>query len=260
MPLPPPYSPEPTRRFSDRVDDYVRYRPTYPDGVIGTLRANAGLGADTLVADIGSGTGIFAQLLLPHCKRVHGIEPNEAMRAAGERLLAGAANFSSSAGTAEATNLPDASINLVTAAQSFHWFDGTKCRREFRRILRPGGFAAIIWNERLTAASSFLMEYEALLRHHAPDYPQVNHLNIDAAKLASFFGPAGYHTAEFPNEQRFDFAGLQGRLLSSSYAPNAGHPGHPAMLAELAKLFARHEQSGLLSFLYTTRLYYGRLA
>ena len=255
----PTASPEPTRRFSDRVENYIRFRPSYPAGVFVALREHAGLGPGGVVADVGSGTGIFAQLLLPHCARVFGVEPNDAMRAAAEQLLAGAANFTSRPGTAEATGLPDASVDLVTAAQAFHWFVGPACRREFARILRPGGGVALVWNERLADATPFLAGYEALLRRHATDYDQVNHVNIEPAALAAFFGPAGMTTLEFPNAQDFDLAGLQGRLLSSSYAPNAGQPGHEAMMAELNELHARNQQHGRVSFLYTTKLHFGRL-
>jgi SAM-dependent methyltransferase len=250
-------APDPTQRFSDRVEDYVRFRPSYPPEVVETLQLRAGLSLEAHIADIGSGTGIFAQQLLAHCGRVYGIEPNTAMRSAGERLLAGAANFASVAGRAEATGLPDASVDLVTAAQAFHWFDVAQCRREFRRILRPRGVVALVWNERMPAATPFLTEYEALLHRHATDYARVNHIKVDAAAIAAFFGPGGFVTEEFPNQQQFDLEGLRGRLLSSSYAPNIGHPRYGAMLAELEGIFAHHEQGGVVQFLYTTKLHFG---
>ncbi|MEO7414759.1 MAG: class I SAM-dependent methyltransferase [Opitutaceae bacterium] len=254
-------SPAPTERFSDRVENYIRYRPSYPGGVIHTLRSQTGLNSTSWVADVGSGTGIFAQLLLPYCGRVFGVEPNQAMRASAETRLSGSENFFSRAGTAEATGLEERSIHLVTAAQSFHWFDLPACRREFIRILRPEGFVALVWNERLVTATPFLVEYEALLQRHAIDYETVNHTATrDQETVATFYGKAGFTIKTFPNEQRFDFAGLKGRLLSSSYAPNAGHPRHDSMMAALVVLFERHQQCGAVSFLYTTKLYYGNLA
>lgn len=249
----------PTTRFSDRVDAYVRHRPSYPADVLETLRREAGLGVAAEVADIGSGTGIFSALLLPHCARVFGVEPNGEMRAAAEKRFAGEPRFASVAATAEATGLPDASVDLVAAAQAFHWFDTAACRREFARILRPAGFVALVWNEREVSATPFLADYEALLRRHATDYAQVNHVNTDARKVAEFFAPAGFTMAHFPHGQRCDFEALKGRLLSSSYAPNVGHPRHEPMLAELRALFDRHAENGAVEILYSTNLYFGRL-
>jgi len=259
--LPPmPTSLAPTRRFSDRVENYTRHRPSYPAGVIDTLRHHAGLTPAAVVADIGSGTGIFSRILLPRCAKVFGVEPNDAMRQEAERLLAGDARFSSVPGAAEATGLPDASVDLVTSAQAFHWFDPSLARREFLRILRPGGFVALVWNERLVHATPFLSDYEALLARHAADSAQVRQTRLKPSALAGFYGPGGFATAEFPSGQRFDFEGLKGRLLSSSCAPNVGHPGHEAMIADLADLYARHAREGFVSLLYTTKVHYGRLS
>jgi SAM-dependent methyltransferase len=252
--------PASTGRFSDRVDDYVRYRPSYPAGVIDTLKREAGLGPRTVVADIGSGTGLFTRQLLHHAARVFAAEPNGPMRAAAERALADQTGFSSIDGTAEATGLPAGSVDLVTAAQAFHWFDPAACRREFARILRPGSAVALVWNERQTATTPFLTAYEALLKRHALGYDQVNHINVDPARLAAFYGPAGYAITGFPNEQHFDQPGLQGRLLSSSYAPKPGHPGHAPMMAGLAEIFALHAETGTVALRYTTKLYLGRLS
>jgi len=226
--------------------------------VIDALRELAGLNATTVAADIGSGTGIFARMILPCCARVYGVEPNEPMRSAGDRFLGGNQKFSSIAGTAEATGLADRSVDLVTVAQAFHWFDVTRCRREFARILRPSGSVALIWNERLTDATPFLTAYELLLKKHAIDYQQATSRNIDPAAVTAFYAPEGCALREFSNEQRFDYAGLKGRLLSSSYAPNVGHPGHAPMLGELESLFTRYAESGTVTFRYLTKLFVGR--
>jgi SAM-dependent methyltransferase len=150
-------------------------------------------------------------------------------------------------------------VDLVTVAQAFHWFDVACARAEFRRVLRPGGAVALVWNERLTGASPFLADYEALLLRRATDYAKVNHANIQAQDLAPFFGPGGYVLESFDYRQDFDLAGLTGRLLSSSYAPAAGQPGHEEMLQELGEIFARHQRDGRVAFLYQTKLYWGRL-
>ena len=252
-------SSHPTQRFSNRVDAYVRYRPGYPEAVIDVLRQQAGLDRTSSVADIGAGTGIFTRLLLPHCARVFGVEPNDAMRGAGERFLATAQKHTSVKGTAEATGLPDRSVDLITVAQAFHWFSTAETPREFTRILRPSGAVALVWNERLTDTTPFLRDYEALLLRRATDYAEVATAERYTQAVRGFFGADGWTLTEFPNEQRFDYAGLEGRLLSSSYAPPVDHPDHAPMLAELRALFDRHAVAGEVSFAYRTKLYVGRL-
>ena len=247
-----------TTRFSDRVADYVRYRPSYPAEVLETLQAEAGLKSDSNVADVGSGTGISANLFLQLGCTVYGIEPNTEMRSAAEARFADQPRFHSRNGTAEATTLPDASVDMVVAGQAFHWFDRVRTRAEFVRILRLGGCVALFWNSRRTRSTPFLIAYEALLNDFATDYREVNHTNIDQDALAAFFG-GPFETRTFPNFQDFDFEGLKGRLLSSSYAPAAGHPRHDGMLQELRRLFDRHASNGTVRFEYDTELYFGRL-
>jgi len=248
-----------TTRFSNRVADYVRYRPSYPDDLIATLAADAGLRADSTVADVGSGTGISADLLLRFGCTVYGVEPNAEMRAAAESQFRNQPRFHSCDATAEATSLPAASVDLVTAGQAFHWFDIPRTRAEFIRILRPGGYVALFWNSRRTDSTPFLKGYEALLHDFATDYEQINHTNIDAAVLSQFFGNSPFETRSFPNFQEFDYQGLQGRLLSSSYAPAVGHPRHEPMLLALQRLFREHESNGKVRFDYDTELYFGQL-
>jgi SAM-dependent methyltransferase len=243
----------PTQRFSSRVDDYVRYRPGYPIEVIGLLRRECGLAAGSVVADIGSGTGKLTGLLLQSGCAVFGIEPNLDMREAGERLLQAFPRFTSIAAPAEATTLPDASIDLVTAAQAFHWFDRARVRAEFARILKPGGQLVLIWNDRRTQGTSFLSAYEKLLHDFATDYEQVSHRNLDLATLRDFFGHEPEAEA-FPSSQRLDFDGLKGRLLSASYTPARGQPRHDAMIESLRRIFDEHQQGGEVSFDYDTRV------
>ena len=250
---------DPTRRFSSRVDSYVKYRPSYPPGVAELLAAECGLPAGAVVADVGSGTGLLSELLLRRGWRVYGVEPNPEMRGAGERLLASYADFVSVDGTAEATALPDRGVDCVTAGQAFHWFDRQRARAEFARILRPGGWVALVWNDRRVATTPFQAKYERLLRTHAVDYAQVNHKLVDDAAIGAFFAPGGFRTAHFENYQEFDYIGLQGRLLSSSYTPEPGHPGYEPMLAELREIFDAHQSAGRVRFDYDTIVYYGQL-
>lgn len=248
---------DPTARFSTRVRNYVRYRPGYPEAVIDLLRDEFGLRAATVVADVGSGTGILTERFIANGNTVYAIEPNLEMRAAAEQLLGRHATFRSVDGRAEATTLEHDSVDLVTAGQAFHWFDREAARREFRRILRPPGRVALLWNERDTTATPFLRAYEELLVRRARDYAEVDHRRMDAGILGAFFGHGGYREAVFPNRQEFDFEGLRGRLLSSSYVPEAGEPGHEEMLASLLDIFERHEAGGRVAFEYHTRVYLG---
>lgn len=248
-----------TQRFSDRVADYRRYRPGYPPQLADDFIADGILKPGATIADIGSGTGILARVFLERGCVVIGVEPNAAMRAAGDEELGSFSGFRSVAGTAESTMLPAQSVDLITAAQAFHWFNRDEAKREFRRILRSGGICAILWNNRRTDTTPFLVAYDKLLRDFATDYKDVNHANITDEMLAGFFAPHPMRKRTYPNQQVFDFEGLKGRLLSSSYAPQSGHPSHAPMLVRLAAIFEMHQKNGQISFDYETEVYTGHL-
>lgn len=249
----------PTRRFSDRVDTYVRCRPGYPPALIDHLELELGLAPGSDVADVGSGTGILARMFIERGHRVFAVEPNQEMREAAERLLRDSPGFTSVAGAAEATGLSDSSVDLVTAGQAFHWFRADESRREFVRVLRPPRRVALVWNRRRTAGT-FLRDYETLLLRFGTDYRQVDHRKTTRPEvLARFFGKRGYASARFDNEQRLDWGGLVGRLLSSSYAPLSG-PDHDAMLRELRRIFESSNEEGFVSILYNTEVYYGQIS
>jgi SAM-dependent methyltransferase len=247
-----------TERFSNRVADYIRFRPSYPPQILQTLRDECGLQEGHVIADIGSGTGIWSEILLRNGNTVFGVEPNRAMREAAEKLLIEYSMFHSVAAPAEATTLPAHSVHFVTAAQAFHWFDRERCKVEFQRILRPQGFVVLLWNERQTDTTPFLRDYENLLQTFATDYAQVNHTNIDDAALRDFYGGDFTHRT-FANAQTFDYAGVAGRLLSSSYAPDASDARHAPMLRELKNIFARHQNEGVVRFEYSCNLYFGQM-
>lgn len=210
---------------------------------------------DWVVADIGSGTGISTELFLDFGNRVYAVEPNVDMRSKAEELLSAEVGFASIDGTAETTGLPDSSVDLIVAGQAFHWFEPTATRREFVRIARPGAVTALIWNERLIL-SDFEAAYEDLILEHAGDYNTINHKNITDQQFAAFFHPQAFVLAVFDNEQVFDFDGLKGRLLSSSYIPKQGE-GHDAMMKALTALFERHQTGGRVRVGYETKLYTG---
>ena len=248
------------QRFSNRVADYVKYRPHYPAAIVPYLQHHYGFHADLTVADVGSGTGILSQLWLAHGNLVIGVEPNREMREAAEVLLAGYPYFRSCDATAEATGLPDHSVDVISAGQAFHWFDVARARAEFARILRPNGWVLLIWNDRRTASSPFLRAYDQLLMTHTSEYAQATHKNHDDAEILSFFALGTGQLVSFENVQRFDFAGLKGRLLSSSYTPAVGDPRHEPLIAALRDIFTRHQHNGLVDFEYDCKVYFGRLS
>lgn len=249
-----------TKRFSSRVENYVRYRPGYPPEIIELLRDECGLTPDAVVADIGSGTGKLTELFLENGNRIFGVEPNREMREAGERLFQKFSFFRSVDGTAENTTLSEHSADFIVAGQAFHWFDAKKCHKEFLRVLNHGGWTVIVWNDRLTDATPFLAAYEDLLREFSTDYEQVNHRRFnDGVAIKNFYGGEP-RLQNFSNAQHFDFDGLKGRLLSSSYAPEAGQPKHDAMLAALKSIFKTHQRDGQVVFEYETHVYFGHLA
>jgi SAM-dependent methyltransferase len=249
-------SPSSIDRFSSRVENYVRFRPGYPEEVLAVLAGEAGLTPTSIVADIGSGTGIFAEMLLRFGATVIGVEPNYHMRQAAERLLAGYPEFYSVDAPAQATRVATGCCDIVVAAQAFHWFDTPETRAEFTRILRPGGYVALIWNVRKLDSTPFLREYEKLLLDYGTDYAEVRHEIIGKQALNRFFA-AGHHSYSFPNRQTFSFESLKGRLLSSSYTPTLGHPMHEPMLGELRRIFDRHQTNGTVDFEYATEIYVG---
>lgn len=251
---------DPTQRFTSRVDNYVKFRPSYPREVMTILADECGLTPAWRLADIGSGTGILTEMFLKNGNAVFAVEPNRAMRAAAETMLKDYPNFKSIDGTAEATTLAEASVELVAAGQAFHWFDPPRARREFARILRPGGWTALIWNERRTRGTAFLEAYEALLHEYAGDYAQKNIQNhIDEEILRDFFDARGYRERRVGNFQEFDFEGLKGRTLSSSYAPEPGDEKHEPLMDALRKTFERHQRAGCVRFDYDTRVFVGRV-
>jgi SAM-dependent methyltransferase len=242
-----------TSRFSNRAENYARFRPGYPDELFLFMEKTMGLELSANIVDIGSGTGLFAEPLLKHGYSVVCIEPNEDMREAGEERLKKYASFQSIRSTAEATGLPDQSVDLITIAQTFHWLDPVATRLECERILKPNGAVALSWN-RQANKTRFEEKYTALRRQyrigeHGPS-------QIDPLLIEAFFAPGAPDCRMFPNAQMLDFEGVKGQLLSKSYIPLPGHEGYDAMITDLIQLFVANNENGLVRIEYETVLYW----
>jgi ubiquinone/menaquinone biosynthesis C-methylase UbiE len=252
---------DPKKRFSSRVEKYIKYRPGYPQEIIEFLKKKGILDSNSVIADIGSGTGILSELFLKEGNIVYGIEPNIDMRKAGERLLVIYSNFVSIEGSAEDTKLDENSIDIVTAGQAFHWFNLEKARLEFIRILKPEGWVFLIWNRRKKHTNEFLKEYEKFLLKFGTDYKAIEKSKLDFDKF--FMGnekDITYKKITFDNHQIFDYEGLEGRLLSTSYIPLSDHPIYNNMLLELNKIFEKFQENGRIRFEYETEVFYGQLS
>lgn len=252
-----------TDRFSDRVDNYVKYRPHYPEEVIGFLLAEKILFPGAVIADIGSGTGISSELFLKNNYKVYGIEPNEPMRHAAENILKNYSDkglFVSVDTKAENTTLENVGVDVIVCAQAFHWFNNDAFKNECKRILKPNGYVVLMWNDRRTDTTDFLKVYEDFLQMFAIDYKQVDHKNTqDTLIFENFFGKGNYSEKSFYNFQDVDLEGLKGRVLSSSYMPNQGHTDFDHMIYCLRKIYNRYQEENKVRLDYDTKLYYGRL-
>jgi SAM-dependent methyltransferase len=250
----------PTERFSDRAQAYAAARPGYPREIATALLRAFDLPRDAVVVDLGSGTGLSCEPFLQAGMRVIGVEPNDAMRAAGERQLASFAGFRSVKGTAEVTTLPEASADLVIAAQAAHWFEPRAAGVEAKRILKRPPHAALIWNDRASGGDAFAEGYEALLVEHGGDeYARVRHRHAHHELVGAFFGHAAYRELQFDNPTQLDFDTLAQRLASASYVPAPDAPGHAPMMAALRRLFDATQRGGRVQMVYATRVFYGEI-
>ena len=247
-----------TERFTLLAQDYIKYRPHYPKEIVKLLVKECGLNKNTIIADVGSGTGILAKLFLDNGNKVYGVEPNQAMREVAENYLKDYRQFHSLSGTAEATTLADQCIDLITVGTAFHWFDAIKTKHEFRRILKVGGWVVLVWNVRDVEQSALVANYEKLILNYSTDYKTSQAHAFDKTAVKEFFSPNEMKIQTFPNVQYFDWPGLKGRLLSASYSLRPGDHHYEKMIAELKEIFERHQKNGLVEFLYQTKVYYSK--
>lgn len=243
------------KRFSNRAENYKKYRPHYPGEIINFLTEAHILKKDSIIADIGSGTGLLSELFLKNGNLVYCVEPNEKMRSAAEETLAKLPNFRSINGSAESTGLPDNQVNIITAAQAFHWFDIDESRTEFLRILKDDGYVILIWNVRRNNANDFMKSYEDLMNKYGRH--KISH--GDTSRIESLFSSGKFQTKILQYSQSLDFKSLKGRVLSSSYIPTEKDPIFNTMIDELKNLFDKFQENGLIEILYDTQVYYGEL-
>jgi SAM-dependent methyltransferase len=248
------------QRFSNRVADYIRYRPSYPPALLDLLAKDCGLHPHHVIADVGSGTGLLSKLFLENGNHVYGVEPNAEMRAGGQEFLREYPKFTSINGSAEETTMAPASVDFITAGQAFHWFNVGKAANEFRRILRPDGWVVVLWQDRRVEETPFAREYEQLLQRFGIDYKKVKNAYPEAEKIRHFFDAGTFRSRDLPNQQILDWEGLQGRLRSSSYAPTESHANYAPMMAELRKMFDTHQLNGNVCMEYFARIYFGKLS
>ncbi|MBK7915988.1 MAG: class I SAM-dependent methyltransferase [Chloroflexi bacterium] len=243
--------------FGPRAGYYMQSRPDYPTAVLTCLRDVYGLEETAVIADIGSGTGKLARLFLANGNPVWGVEPDSDMRAASETYLRDFPGFTAVDGTAEATTLPNASVDFVVAGQAAHWFDRVGAQKEFGRIGRPGGKIALVWNQR-DRDTPLVQGFDHLVQTFRQTSTELRRANAAPADVSALAGPqAELHT--FPYGQELDFAGLAARLMSISFMPLPGDPQHEALLAALQAFFAAHEVNGRVQLTYRTELYIGVL-
>ena len=245
-------------RFTNRVDNYRKYRPGYPEEFISVIKEICRLNDESVVADIGSGTGIMTEILLPHCRKVYAVEPNAGMRISAEQQFGGEPKFVSINGSAEGTTLPSNSIDIIISAQAFHWFDRSLSKREFQRILKRDGWVVLVWNTRVIDGDPFHIELEEFLRRETPEYGKIHHKNIDIKTLCEFFSEDSIIFQELPNQQILDWDGMKGRFLSASYIPAPGQPNHEFVIDGLKKIFLKHQSNGTVTLKYRTEMYASR--
>ncbi len=249
-----------TKIFSETTDYYDKFRPTYPDELFDFLVTECQINSSKIVADIGSGTGIFSKHLLDRSCHVISVEPNDDMRNIAETKLHKYCNFTSVAATAEATTLENASVDIITAATAFHWFNPEQTKTEFRRILKSNGWCILVWNVRDNAIP-IMQDYDSIMREHIDDYDEVvkNSYFAEDNMITDFFKPNKIQVNQFKNIQSLNLEGLKGRILSVSYAPRVGDEKYAGLMKATEKLFDKYNVLGQVKLHYQCKCYIGQL-
>lgn len=250
-----------TQKFTGKAEGYEKFRPSYPSAVYEYIRCTAGLTEDSVIADVGAGTGKFASGFLTRGFDTFCIEPNADMKAQMDLRFAAFPNYKGLFASAEETTLPNASVDCVTAAQAFHWFRRSDFRAECKRILRPCGKVFLIWNHRdeSSAVTRAHGELNARFCSHFVGFSG-GMSEIDAAQFDDFFLPGTCRVRIFSNDIRYDSAdAFVGRALSSSYAPQKNDMAYDAYAVALADLFQYYAENGVLNVKNDAVVYTGDL-
>lgn len=245
-----------THRFDGKSDIYEKIRPAYADGLFAYFADTLHIPADSVVADIGAGTGIFTKQLLSCGYTVFAVEPNRDMREKAEKALSDNARFHSVCGTATDTTLPAGSVDLVTAAQAFHWFPPEEFRRECRRILRPDGMVMLVYNSRDKEADCTKALAE-VYRTYNPTFHDYSNGISDEKCRAFFDGACDVYRAD--NRQIYDRQGYIDRALSSSYSLKEGDESFAAYVNALGDIFDRYATDGHITVPTDTVAYIGKV-
>jgi ubiquinone/menaquinone biosynthesis C-methylase UbiE len=248
-----------TGNFTDKAEIYAKYRPAYPDALIDYLCSANHLKTDHLVADIGSGTGIFSRQLLEKWLAVAGVEPNDDMRKLAEQSLKPYARFTSVKATAEQTTLTANSVDLVTVAQAFHWFDHEAFKAECQRILKPDAQVALVWNSR-DLTDPIIQENAAICQKTCPNFKGFSGgIEQSPEIFARFFNKGKYEFTTHENDMQFDREEFLGRNLSASYAPKQHDKEYEPFVRLLSELFEKHSKNGKIVLRNITRSYLGKV-
>ncbi len=247
-------------RFDGKSNTYAKYRPSYPMESLDLIFGELGIDSGKVIADIGSGTGIFTKLLLERGNTVYAVEPNNDMRAKAESSLWLYDKFHSINGSAESTKLDDSSVDCITVAQAFHWFDVDLFKTECKRILKPHGTVILVWNSR-DEEHIINKENEKINKAFCKNFIGFSggiSGPVKSQSISVFFN-GNYQFKSFENFIKFDKDGFIGRNLSSSYAPKENDPNYKEYIKSLEEMFNKYSENGTLSCPNYTKYYYGKL-
>jgi len=244
----------PLERFSRVTDDYTKYRPGYPEGIVGVLTNEYALSVSSVIADIGSGTGKLSKLFLDNGNTLYAVEPNLQMRQSAESIFGENSKFISINGSAENSMLQNNLADFVVCGQAFHWFHVDKALIEFERILKKNGIVALIWNKR-DDSRKMMAEYKKLIKKYCPERKKIGNPNFTKKDMDRIFKPHPVKYYTFGYYQILDFEELAGRLRSSSYSPPVESVLYNQLMLKLKVLFDEYQQDGKIRFNYKTEMF-----